>query len=242
MFKLDSDVKQILAVSAAALLLLIIASVYIGGQNRFESGFSSENMTGGVPLLSEGDELSYTAEAGGNRTNITVVAKGRDVQKGCVLLEQRYREYVTSVCYSEVNGSEAYILMNGTPVGQGEFATLPAIHAFEPWMIGASVGWSGRVTMSANMGASGILGAFEVTYRCTWIGNVSGRRALRVDSEIFAVRGSGLGNAMEKSAIGRRTVWVDLEKRVMLKEESSVWGINSSQLLSRAPFPLNLTG
>jgi hypothetical protein len=135
--------------------------------------------------------------------------------------------------------------MNGQPIAEDAFAGLPPIFAFEPWMIDAGEGWSGSITVSRTMRSGAIpgtsfQGAFETQYSCLGIENVSGRRALRVIAVTYAVESGAPGAQSVPVAV--RTIWVDEEMRVTLKEDAGIPGMNSTFLLVRAPFLLQPEG
>jgi len=225
----------------ALAVIFFIAAMLLVSPAGYEVSETGENMSVGAPLLSQGDELAYEVAQGNASSGLTVRDLGLDAAAGCEMLRQEYpgQQNITA-CYSE-NGTVAYVLSGTVPLAREEFAGVPVIHAFEPWMAGARVGWSGAmvVTRSLKPGLIQIMQlgeSIETRYRCTGEENASGRRALRVESDIL--RNAGGGNL---ELLGRRIIWIDYEKRVVLKEESSAQGISETRVLVRAPFPLNLT-
>ena len=191
-----------IAVCALAVIFFIAAMLLVSPAGYGVSE-TWENMSWGAPLLSRGDELAYGVVQGNASSGLVVKALGVDSAAGCGMLRQEYpgQQNITA-CYSE-NGTVAYVLSGTVPLAREEFAGVPVIHAFEPWMAGARVGWSGVmvVTRSLKPGLIQIMQlgeSIETRYRCTGEENVSGRRALRVESDI-------LRDAREREAL-RRTV------------------------------------
>jgi hypothetical protein len=245
MVDLGSPKALVLITFAAAILLFVVALLLVSPRG-VDLAEESENITGSPPLLGEGDNLIYSVNVDGKEFNVSVKAAGRDAVNNCSLLKQEsaYHANITG-CYSEQNGSLVYAVVGGSIVSRDVFAGgLPAIHAFEPWMAAAKVGWSGsaRVSRSLKPGFIPMLSVgetIETHYWCNETENVFGRAALKVESVTFRRSGRQDG---ARSLIGSRTIWVDVERRVMLKEEAHAGDETATYSILSAPFLLNASG
>ena len=246
MVDLDSP-KTFIVFTLIAAAVLFIATFLAVSQRTTGSVETSENLTGGHLLLNEGDRLIYMASLNDTEFNFSVEMIGIDRLNNCSLLKQTSAFYTNITgCYSVSNSSLIYVVLENNTISGGIFAGgLPAIHAFEPWMVAAEKGWSGstkvsRFTKPDLMPMLAFEETIETHYSCNETEIIFGRRALKVGIETF--RQEGIGENKRISLVGRRTVWIDLEKRIMLKEEASTGNEIATYSLLSAPFPLNTSG
>ena len=227
------DAKQYAAVIAAVTILLF-ATVFILVMPRGGVGviFSDENLSGGSPRFAPGEEYVYEMRLPEGTFNATVRVDSLDAAGGaqCVRAVRSTPDVVgappMAACYFSDNGSLAYFAMqrNGTweRLPEGTYDSEPVMVFFEPWMLALREGWSGAYNATWSM-PSGIVQVAKIerrsasSYRFLRAENYSGRLALVAEVVTRDIEMSG-GREMTVMET-RRTVWVDDEKWVVLREE-----------------------
>ncbi|VVC71984.1 Uncharacterised protein [uncultured archaeon] len=232
--------RQILLAAAAALAVIValLALVSPSGFTIIETG---ENVSCGPPLLFSGENYSYSVASGSAAANVSVWSAGFDSPRNCYILHQESSESVIiDACYSKIDGNLTFTAINGREVEAGAIAGLGTV-AFEPWMACAREGWTGQAnsTRAVKPGVLEVLPVSETVekkYSVNGTGEVFGRRALKVVE--VTLLASGPEGSRQETVTGIRTVWVDEEKKVLLKEEMGSGGAT----ITHAPFPLETEG
>ena len=245
------------AVAAAVVLLLVLAAIFVLVKPAGGSiiAYESENMSPvSGPQFSVGENYTYELVVPGSTLNATLGVAGEDSVNGsrCLRVVRTFEGSVNGVapprfaaCYSAVNGSMEYFeAFNGTGwmrMQAGTYDSNPVMMFYEPWMLSLRDGWSGSFNVTGTLRP----GAVEVVkfvqkdvsfYRFLRRENVSGRPALVAEAVSFDVSISGGKETF--SNMLKRTVWVDEERRVMLKEIDEGGGETAEKVLVGAPFSL----
>jgi len=223
--------------AAVAFAFLVLIAVFAAPLKPDGIDFSavSENVTGGAPRLAAGSALEYALTVGGVTSGATVRALG--ARGTCAAFSQQTAGMNLTFCFS---GAEARVFGIGGEL-PAESAALARCYAFEPWMADAAANWSASTTYAQTVrgGELSRLNLSEETvtfYSFEGTETVRGRTALKVAAEIVQRRMSAHG--AEERVLGNRTVWVDAETRVVLRENATLVGMAYASELVAAPFAL----
>ncbi len=239
----------LIAVAAVALIAIFLLVRPSGG---LQVSVESENLSSSAgPRFASGEEYGYKLRFGGAAVNASVGIGGIDGEAGCLRAVRNISGLANAspleACYSTANGSAAYfsVLSNGEwkRMPPETYAAEPVMIFYEPWMLSLREGWSGalNVTMKLSPGAIEVVRMEQRSansYRFLRRENYSGRAALVAEAVSRELEISDGGENVTGET--RRTVWVDEEKRVVLKDTYDSNGETVEEVLVRAPFRLSL--
>ena len=241
-----------LAILAIVAVVLIAIFLLVRPSGGLRVSIESENLSSSAgPRFASGEEYGYELRFSEAVVNASVGIDGIDGEAGCLRAVRNVSGMANAspleACYSAMNGSAAYfsVLSNGEwkRMPPESYAGEPVMFFYEPWMLSLREGWSGALNVTTRLSP----GAIEVvsmshrganSYRFLRRENYSGRAALvaEVVSQELEISDGG-ENVTSKT---RRTVWVDEEKRVVLRETYETNGETVEKVLVRAPFRLSL--
>lgn len=239
----------VVAAAIAALWLMLLVAVVLVARPSLEPEVVVEErnleparQVGFAPgesyrylLVSEGSEIAVNisvTEGSTNGTPCLLVLRDENASGGARRL---------GACYSRLNGS---VLRMFTTDGAVESELPPNFYAgdpvmvfYEPWMLAAEENWSGSLSVTARPKQGDVrliqLGQTVVT-EYVFVGRerVMGRDALVVNITVSRLAGN------ETMPVARRIVWVDEDRRVLLRELDETGGARAEKILVSAPFPL----
>lgn len=235
------DGKQLLVVAGASLSILAILLVLVN-PSGVEFKVSGENVSCGAPTIPRGENYSYLVGGAAQNFSATLYSSGLDVALNCYLFHQESGlNSSVDACFSRVDGKIARVSSRGAEISLESLAGQPPLIGLEPWMACARPGWSGTENFSRSL-KPGIIQVMPVSdviendYYYAATETALGRTAYRIEEKSYRVTGEGV--SAQKMLVGGRTVWVDAEKKIMLKEEVPGAGGFAAVLVS-APFQLN---
>jgi hypothetical protein len=222
--------------AGAAAILAFIALLYALSPSQVRFSESSTNVTWAPPSLAAGDAINYSASAQGTAWNVTVKSLGWSAEWGCFLLSEDSGGNISiSACYAQ-NGSLARAFAGDRQIPAEAFANGLSVAGFEPWMASAAPGWTATSTLTRSMEprialAEGVRDESVTTYAYNGTEKIAGRDAYRIEIETGkAVSGYGF------SRTSRRTVWVDAQRKIALKEDGEAGGEEYHLMVQSAPF------
>ena len=208
--------KKILIWSLAILVLIILYSAFSIDKSAFlkqQDVITEAKITKLVSLsIKPGEEYLYTFNLSGNSSFSMLYQIKKGVNCTAILLTGVINQ--TFVCVNPISGNDKS--------GFNSSLNSSYFYIFSPWMLAVNDSWKW------NYSTSSVVGSNSINKESVILETISQEQVLGRDTYKIKLTYNQLGSF--------RVIyeWIDIKKRILVKEESSDYII----LLSNAPFPL----